>query len=124
MNLAFFLLSFLAQTTTIEPLKDPFSLQEPPMEAPVSDTNFIGEFFYMLLMLALLISLVMFTSWFLKRMLHSRIEQMNASSTIKILEKRSLSQKSHLYLIEHEGKTLMIAETPTHIVPLKFEEKS
>lgn len=108
--------------TTVEPLHDPFSLQEPPPEAvPAADGTFIGEFFYMLLMLGLLISLVMFTSWFLKRMLHSRIEQMNSSSTIKVLEKRSLSQKTHLYLIEHEGKSLLIAETPTHVVPLKFE---
>lgn len=124
MNFTFcLLLSLLGQqTTTVEPLKDPFSLQEPPLQPPATDTNFLGEFFYMLLMLALLISLVMFTSWFLKRMLHSRIEQMNAGSSIKVLEKRSLSQKTHIYLIEHEGKTLMIAETPTHVVPLKFEE--
>lgn len=128
MNLAFSLLYFastlLGQPNTAPPIKDPFNLEEPPPQAPVTDSNFIGEFFYMLLMLTLLITLVMFTSWFLKRMLNSRMEQMNASSTIKVLEKRSLSQKTHLYLIEHEGKSLLIAETPTHVVPLKFEEKS
>jgi flagellar biogenesis protein FliO len=107
--------------TTIEPLHNPFSLQEPPPEVIETHGSFIGEFFYMLLMLGILISIVMFTSWFLKRMLHSRVEQINAASTIKVLEKRSLSQKTHLYLIEHEGKSLLIAETPTHVVPLKFE---
>src|ERR1700759_2998027 len=89
----------LQMTTATEPPHDPFP-QEPPLESPGTESNFIGEFFYMLLMLGLLISLVMFTSWFLKRMLNSRIEQVNASSSIKVLEKRSLSQKTHLYLIE------------------------
>lgn len=124
MNFALLLNLLMQQTTTVEPLKDPFSLQEPPPEVPVVDTNFLGEFFYMLLMLGLLIGLVMFTTWFLKRMLYSRIESANASSSIKVLEKRSLSQRTHLYLIEYEGKNMVIAETPTHVVPLKFEDKS
>lgn len=124
MNFALLLNLLMQQTTTVEPLKDPFSLQEPPPEVPVVDTNFLGEFFYMLLMLGLLIGLVMFTTWFLKRMLYSRIESANASSSFKVLEKRSLSQRTHLYLIEYEGKNMVIAETPTHVVPLKFEDKS
>lgn len=108
-------------TTTTEPLVDPFSLSEPlPVEAP-PETNFYSEFFYMLLMLSVLIGIVMLISRLLKKILNTRIDQANAGSSIKVLERRPLSPRTHLVLIELHGKKMLLAETPTTVVPLPLE---
>lgn len=104
------------------PVIDPFSLQEPPPPEMAQDNRFLNEFFYMLFMLAILIGVVLLASWFLKRMLHTRIEQLNTQSQIKIVDKRALSQKTIIYLIEYEDQKFMVAETPTSLVTIMSEK--
>lgn len=99
------------------PQIDPFAIQEPPPEV-INDNRFLGEFFYMLLMLGILIAALLFATRFLRRMLDARYDQLNDTSTIKLLERRQLSQRTTLYLLESEGKKLLIAETPTHVTLL------
>lgn len=109
------------QDDTPAPLLDPFGITEPATDVP-EPNRFVGEFFYMLLMLGILISVVVFTSWLLKKMLNTKITQLNANSTIQIIERRALSNRTTLYLIDMEGKTMLIAETPTTVVPLFSED--
>lgn len=97
----------------------PYFFEEPP--APTEETSFLAQFFYMLFMLGLLIAIVFFTSWFLRRMVSTRIEQLNATSEIKISEKRALSNRTTLYLIEVEGKKMFLAETASSIIQIKLE---
>lgn len=98
----------------------PFSLEEPPLPPDITqDNRFLAEFFYMLLMLGMLIGVVIFASYMLRRMTSTRIESLNTTSSIKILERRALSQRSQIYLVEIEDKKYMIAESPTAITALE-----
>jgi len=86
---------------------------------PSPETNrFLDEFVNMVATLGLIISLILIIAWFLKRMLNTRQEKENITSIIKVLERRSLSPKSALYLIEIENKTVVIAESMNGITHL------
>lgn len=93
-------------------LKGPVFPPEEFIPLPGPETNrFLSEFLSMLTTLGLLISLILLIAWFLKRMVNSRQEQVNTTSIIKIIERRSLSPKSVIYLLEVEGKSLVVAES-------------
>lgn len=59
--------------------------------------------------------LVIITIWMIKRLMKVRILQSNRSSRIKILEKRMLSPKSVLYIIEIGKKQVLITESHLEI---------
>ncbi len=80
--------------------------------------SFQTKFINMLFLLALLIGFMILASWMLKRMMRSRLSQINTSSTIKVLETRNLSTRSTLYIIEAQGQCLLIAETHTAVTTL------
>jgi flagellar biogenesis protein FliO len=105
------------------PVDNPFSLENPVVEAPLDNSKFMNEFFYMLFLLGVLITMVYLAAWFLKRMTNVRAEQLNATSTIQILEKRVLSTKTSLILLEIEGQQILVAETPTTVVQLHLDKE-
>lgn len=112
-----------AQEKTIEKaFKNPFSLEEPTPEL-VDQSHFMGEFFKMLLILAALITLMYFIAWYMKRMTTVRIDQYNDSSSMKILERRQVSQRTTLFLMEIEGEKIVMAETPTSVVQLSLHKE-
>ena len=80
--------------------------------------SFQMKFINMLFLLALLIGFMILASWMLKRMMRSRLSQINTSSTIKVLETRNLSPRSTLYIIEAQGQCLLIAESHTTVTTL------
>jgi flagellar biogenesis protein FliO len=92
---------------------DPF-LQE----AKTTD-SFQAKFLNMLLVLGLLVGFMVLASWSLKRMMKSRVTLLNNKSFIQILETRSLSPRSTLYLIELENKQLLLAETASAVTCLQ-----
>ena len=73
--------------------------------------RFFSELLSMLATLGLIIAFLLIVAWFLKKFMNTRLEQMNVSSKIKIVERRMLSQKSSLYVIEIEGRTYLISES-------------
>lgn len=73
--------------------------------------RFFTEFLNMLATLGLLIGIILIAAWFLKRFLNTRMEQINTTSSIKILERRALSPKTALYLLEVNDKSILIAES-------------
>ncbi len=77
-----------------------------------------GDFFNMLFTLGMLLAGLLLVTWFLKRMVRNRTTATNSTNAIRILEKRSLSQKSHLYLIEVLGKGVLIADSASGIQTL------
>lgn len=87
-----------------------------PLNPALKETDtFQAKFLNMLFILALLIGFMILASWALKKMMKSRITQINQASSIKVLETRQLSPKSVLYLIEVEGEILLIGESPTAV---------
>lgn len=91
-----------------EPYK--FPLEDDRAEE-VPEDHFFGQFMKMLATLGVLIAIMLTASWSLKRMLNTSVKQLNESSLIKIVEKRSLSNKSSIYLIEVQGKNYMLGES-------------
>ncbi len=68
-----------------------------------------------MLILALIVVLMGLTFWMFKRLSQSRVKQQNYMKSIKILEKRPISPKSILYLIEVAGKQILIAESQIEV---------
>ncbi len=75
--------------------------------------TFQAKFLNMLFILILLVGFMILASWLLKRMMKSRITQINQASYIKVLETRQLSPKSVLYLVEIEKQKVLIGESQT-----------
>jgi flagellar biogenesis protein FliO len=83
-------------------LADDFSTPDSEISSQI--TSMIGT-------LVLMIAGIIFLAFMVKKFMNSRIQTINNLNAIKILEKRSLSPKSHLYLIEVQGKQLLISES-------------
>lgn len=81
-------------------------------QAPVS---YKQAFTKMMLTLFGLIVLIVLSVWMLRRISHGRMKQMNFGRTIKVLERRPLSAKSILYLVEISGKKVVIAESQLEV---------
>lgn len=101
------------ESTSIVPLED----IPPPPEPYV-------EFMQLMLTLALIIAFLLIIMWWIKRYMNARVEQLNVSSSIKIIERRSLSPKSSLYIIEAMGKYVLAAESATGFSPLVVVDKA
>lgn len=99
----------------VEPL--PFPGENSP-EIAHQETSFTMQLLHMLTTLGLLIALILFASWVLKRMMRTRIQQVNISSAIKILEQRALTTKTVVSLIEIRGKEFAIAESANGVTLL------
>jgi len=82
-------------------------------EAPFQDYE--GAFLKMFLTLIALVVGIFFTAWALKRLARGKLHQFNANRTIKIIERRALSPKTMLYLVEVRGKQAMIAESQLEV---------
>lgn len=98
----------------------PAAVDEPPME-PVS---YQGAFVKMMLTLFGLIVLIIISVWMLRRLSHGRMKQMNSGRAIKILERRPLSAKSILYVIEIHGKKMLVSESQLEVRFISSVEES
>lgn len=87
---------------------------------PVFDTpEYKPAFFKMLLILIALIALIFLTFWIFRRLMRMRLSQANLTKNIKILEKRAISPKSLLYIIEIDGKKVLISESNLEVRKIK-----
>ena len=77
--------------------------------------NYWGQFCNMLLTLGFILILIFLSVYLLKRLMRSRIKQLNKSTGIRILERRSLTSKTSLYLIDILGKGVVISDSPSGI---------
>lgn len=95
------------------------------LEAP-QDFNYWQEFFRMMLILGIILGSVLILAWILKGYLNKRVKQINIQHQIKVLERRNLSQKSMIYLIEVEGQKMLIGDSASggvqHLMTLSQEE--
>lgn len=72
----------------------------------------ITKVFFMLL---LLIGLLILTAWLLKRFLRFRMQASSVGQSIQILEKKVLSPKSILYLVEVEKQKFLVSESQAQV---------
>lgn len=107
-----------AELPADEPIKKFPFFEEEKKVLPDNDEAFSAAFLNMLGTLVLLVCFMFFASWALKRMLASRSQQLNTSGDIKILEQRSLSHKTGIYIVEIQGKVLALSESPSGVTVL------
>lgn len=86
--------------------------------------SYQGAFVKMMLTLFGLIVLIIISVWMLRRLSQGRMKQMNAGRAIKILERRPLSAKSILYVIEVHGKKMLVSESQLEVRFISSVEES
>ena len=96
----------------------PPSLRESPKKELPREDNFMKEFIKMLLTLASVITILLLTSYLLKKFMNTRIQQINESSLIKILERRTMSPKSSIYILDIRGRQMAIVESHNELLLL------
>lgn len=114
----------LAQNTSPPSPRNPANDYMFPIQPDVSGPQaqsvdrFFSEFLNMLVTLSLIIILILIAAWFLKRMLNTRMQQVNSTSPIKILERRALTPKTAVYLLDIHGKGFVIADSQNGVTNL------
>ena len=71
----------------------------------------MAEFMNMLTTLGIIVVVILIATWFLKKMVSSRIQQLNTTSVIKVIERRTLTPKTSLYLLDIKGTGFILAES-------------
>lgn len=104
----------LAAPTAVTETSEPTTALPPLPSSQEMTTSYEGAFIRMLVTLLGLIILVFATIWVLRKMGKGRFT-FSAGKSIQILEKRHLSPKSVLYLIEIAGKQLLISESQLEV---------
>ena len=122
MRKTLFKLIFFTFLISLQPI---FSQEDPKQQEQVDQKDFFdsmeapmtykGAFVKMMLTLGGLIVLVVISVWMLRRISHGRMKQMNYGRAIKVIERRPLSAKSILYLVEINGKRVVIAESQLEV---------
>lgn len=96
------------------PLKPSVIIETPaPLENQTDEQyNLKDKISSMLFSLGVIVVSVIAVTFILKRLGRKRLSAANSQSSIKVLEKRALNQKTFLYIVEAHNKTLLIGESP------------
>lgn len=86
---------------------DPLQIEE----GGLRQMSYWKEFSRMMMILGCILGVVLILAWLLRGFLNKRVQLANESNLIKILERRNLSQKSMIYLIEVHGKQFLIGDS-------------
>ena len=107
-----------APEKTKEQSHEEVSFLEKHLSSKSDNTSYEHAFLKMILTLAGLIFLIFFTLWALRRLSSGRIGGFSSQKKIKILEKRPLSPKTAIYLLELDGRQVFIAESQLEVKTL------
>ncbi len=80
--------------------------------------GFQGQLFTMVFTLGGVVACLLFAVFLYRRFMQQRMGSQNQGSIIKVVERRNLSPKSILYIVEVRSKTLLVSESPTGVVNL------
>ncbi len=93
----------------------PFSVDSPlethQEETPTIEGHFFEQFIKMLFILCALIVAMLVLAWVAKKFLNTRLEQINAASGIRVEERRVLTQKTVVYILNVQGERVLLAES-------------
>ncbi len=90
----------------------------------VPDSRFLQEFIHMIILLSLLVLVLFVGSWIIRRMLNIRLDQVNETSKIKLLEKRMITSRSGIYLLDVHGKKIVVSESNNGITKIAELEEN
>lgn len=97
------------ETGGISPADIPAASMETLTELPPGDYG--AMFVKMFLTLIAFVALLFGSLWFLRRLIQQRLQKGSGTQSIQVLEKRMISPKTMLYLVEVENKKVLIAES-------------
>lgn len=89
--------------------------EETKMPDPFDGVDYKTAFFKTLLWIICILAAVFFLLWLLKRLSNKRFLSLNHNNYVKIIEKRPLSPKTLLYVIEIGHKHFLIAESQLEV---------
>jgi flagellar protein FliO/FliZ len=104
------------QTTPLLPEQFQVDLQKETKKE--DEDRFVRDFTYMMFLLGVLIATLLILTWITRRLLNTRMQQVNLTSMIKILERRPLSPKSTVYLLDVQGNGFVVAESHSGLFKL------
>jgi flagellar biogenesis protein FliO len=81
--------------------------------------DFGAAFAKMILTLLGLVLLMLVSYWFIKKIIQQRLQKGIGTSAIQVLEKKMISPKTMLYLIEVDHKKILIAESHLEVKRLE-----
>lgn len=81
--------------------------------------NYWSELVNMLLTLGIVIGIILFSVWMLKRMSRAKWKQFGNLQHIRVIERRALSPKTSLYLVEILGKGIVVGDSPSGLSLVK-----
>ncbi|HEY4832396.1 MAG TPA: flagellar biosynthetic protein FliO [Waddliaceae bacterium] len=90
---------------------DEVPYEETLKEGGEGDSRFFQEFLSMLSSLGIIIGVIFFLMWILRRVMNVRMEQVNLTNLVKVLERRPLSPKTTIYILSIYGKAVTIADS-------------
>lgn len=94
---------------------------ETAAQMPTGDIG--AAFAKMLISLVALVVLLYVSYWFIKRLIRQKLEKGVGDAAIQVIEKRMISPKTMLYLVEVDNKRVLIAESHLEVKRLEsFEE--
>lgn len=105
-----------AEEGILSPLVEAEPLQE---MAPMAPGELGLAFTKMLFTFVVLIALLFATYWFIRRLIQQRLQKGVGAPSIQILEKRMISAKTTLYLVEVENKKVLLAESHLEVKRLE-----
>lgn len=85
----------------------------PPLQIP--SAKYESSVLKVFISLFSLIILVVLSFWVFRRLLNKGLRSSNSGKSIVLLERRTLSPKSMLYLVEVDGKKILLAESHLEI---------
>jgi len=120
--LTYFLILFIS----LSPLTAQSPITEERMETALQkggdevseDEEFYSQLMNIVFALAFIVFLMIVAAYYLRKFMQGRMEQINVTSTIKILEQRNLSAKTVLYIVEAHGKQILVGESVAGVVAL------
>lgn len=91
---------------------------------PPAEVGYPASFAKMIIILVILLGLLFLTVYVFKKLAKSRLLHANQMNKIKILEKRAISPKSMLYLIEVNDEKVLISESQINVSPISKRDYS
>ena len=122
------------KTEAVQPAQETDSTQYSDMTPTVPDLDemaaeerpepptYEGAFLKMILVLILLLFIIFFGIWVVRRLSRSRLRMFKEPKHIRIIDRRPLSAKTALYLVEVGEKRVLVAESQLEIKGLATTE--
>ena len=92
-----------------------FDIYDKVKKETTTNASYESVLFKTIFSLLAIVILMILTVWVFKRFSHGRLKQINSLKMIKILEKRPISPKSMLYLLEVGNEKILISESQIEV---------